>query len=251
LRYLDADELDDEGVEFDGMDVHGSAGDKLGDVDGFIVDAQSGRPYYVVVDNDGWFTTKHFLVPVGHIRLDESRNVLVADLTRERISRFPGFDKDEFEKMSVEDIRRFNDQTCQASSVTALSYSTTEPLTSAWDRPQFAYPTWWASHPALPDRMGANAVTTGAEVGARSPSLPERGSREAERIMARSDEHRGPEDEGRVPASDPSPHFAGRAQPGDVIGFETGGERTHVGETAEDEDKRRRDAEKAAPKEKP
>jgi uncharacterized protein YjbJ (UPF0337 family) len=43
--------------------------------------------------------------------------------------------------------------------------------------------------------------------------------------------------------SEPSPHFGGRAQPGDVIGVETGGEQTHVGETTEDENKRRRSAE--------
>lgn len=45
----------------------------------------------------------------------------------------------------------------------------------------------------------------------------------------------------------PEPETAeGRAQPGDVVGFDTGGERTHLGETREDEDKRREDAEKAA-----
>lgn len=43
--------------------------------------------------------------------------------------------------------------------------------------------------------------------------------------------------------AEPSPHFGGRAQPGDVIGVETGGEQTHVGETTEDENTRRRDAE--------
>lgn len=36
-----------------------------------------------------------------------------------------------------------------------------------------------------------------------------------------------------------------RAQPGDVLGIERGGERTHLGETREDEDDRRRDAERA------
>jgi len=34
-----------------------------------------------------------------------------------------------------------------------------------------------------------------------------------------------------------------RAQPGDVLGIERDGERTHLGETREDEDKRREDAE--------
>jgi hypothetical protein len=45
---------------------------------------------------------------------------------------------------------------------------------------------------------------------------------------------------------DVSPHLGGRAQPGDVLGIETGGETTGIGDTAEDEDERRRDLEKAA-----
>ena len=35
----------------------------------------------------------------------------------------------------------------------------------------------------------------------------------------------------------------GRAQPGDVLGVETDGEQTHLGDTREDEDERREDAE--------
>ena len=47
---------------------------------------------------------------------------------------------------------------------------------------------------------------------------------------------------------DISPHFGGRAQPGDILGIETGGETTSIGDTSDDEDKRRRDLEKAAAK---
>jgi hypothetical protein len=36
-----------------------------------------------------------------------------------------------------------------------------------------------------------------------------------------------------------------RAQPGDVIGVETDGERTELGDTEQDEDERREDAEEA------
>lgn len=36
---------------------------------------------------------------------------------------------------------------------------------------------------------------------------------------------------------------AGRAQPGDVLGIEQDGETTHLGETREDEDERREEAE--------
>jgi hypothetical protein len=45
-------------------------------------------------------------------------------------------------------------------------------------------------------------------------------------------------------AGDVSPHFGGRAQPGDILGFETGGETTSLGDTSEDENKRRHDLEK-------
>ena len=41
-----------------------------------------------------------------------------------------------------------------------------------------------------------------------------------------------------------------RAQPGDVLGIETDGEQTHLGDTREDEDERREDAEEDARKKK-
>jgi hypothetical protein len=59
---------------------------------------------------------------------------------------------------------------------------------------------------------------------------------------------------GREPASsaartgprdgESSPHFDGRAQPGDVLGIETGGETTGIGDTSEEENARRQKAEK-------
>jgi len=47
-------------------------------------------------------------------------------------------------------------------------------------------------------------------------------------------------------AGDVSPHFGGRAQPGDVLGLETGGETTGIGDTSEDENERRRELEQQA-----
>ena len=43
-------------------------------------------------------------------------------------------------------------------------------------------------------------------------------------------------------ADDVSPHHDGRAQPGDVLGVETGGERSYLGDTSADENERREDA---------
>jgi hypothetical protein len=264
LRYVDADDLDDQTFDFDGLKVRNDAKDKLGEVDGFIVDSQSGRPYYVVVDAGGWFKSKHFLLPVGHVRMDADNDALVADLSKERIERFPGFDKDNFEKMSEADIRKINDEICAVSSVSEVRYSDSDSFASTWDRPQYAEPSWWNAAPVLPERMGEAAVSAGAEY---PPSkfapmagdvTPERGY-QSEHISGQ--ETVGQRDQTAVARElserdttaaarekEDSPYFDARAQPGDVIGLETGGERTHIGETAEDENKRRRAAEETAQK---
>jgi len=44
----------------------------------------------------------------------------------------------------------------------------------------------------------------------------------------------------KTDGGDVSPHLGGRAQPGDILGLETGGETTSLGDTAEDEDEKRR-----------
>ena len=110
------------------MDIESPTGEHLGDVDGFVVDASSGRPYYIVVDAGGWFKSKEYLLPVGHAALDADRQVFVTSLGREHVDRFPGFDKDEFEKLSEADIRRFNDETCIAIAGETIIFPTAEPL---------------------------------------------------------------------------------------------------------------------------
>lgn len=240
LRYVDADDVDVAGIEIDGMKVRNDNFEKLGSVDGFIVDSTSMRPYYVVVDSGGWFKSKDFLVPVGHLRLDDDRDALVVDIPKERIDRFPGFDRDNFERLSEDDIRQMNDAICMAASATPVKYAATDPYTSAWTRPDYRQPDWWQTHPPDPGRLGDRADTATLDSPPTKVAQPARGESasspvwERERVTAREPE--------------PSPHVDGRAQPGDVIGVETGGERTYVGDSTEDENKRRIDAERAAAK---
>lgn len=231
LRYLEADELTDDTIDFDGMNVQSATGEHLGKVDGFIIDSESARPFYVVVDSGGWFKSKHLLVPVGHVKLNQSDEALVADLDRDRVEKFPGFNKDEFDSLTVDDLKRLNDQTCTACSIEGVSiiYAQDEPLAAAWNRPDYAYPAWWRTNPVNPERMGQRAVTAGVET-------PQDRSARQDRAGRREVVTREPE---------PSPHFDGRAQPGDVLGVETGGERTFIGDTSEDENERRRKAEAA------
>jgi hypothetical protein len=236
LRYLDADDLDDTTVDFDGMNVESPTGENLGEVDGFIVDSESGRPYYVVVDASGWFKSKHFLLPIGHVQFDEGNEALKADLTRDRVERFPGFDKDEFDKLTPDDVKRFNDETLRACTVAGSVYtsSASDSYTAAWDRPDFQYPAWWRSGERGPEqaRVAALSDSTVTTTPLRESYTPADTDREA--VVGRK--------------ADPSPHFDGRAQPGDVIGVETEGESTHLGDTADDENRRRENAEKDANK---
>jgi len=202
LKYVDAGDMKDEQIDFDGLNVESPTGEHLGDVDGFIVDTTDARPYYVVVDAGGWFKSKEFLLPIGQARFDAGREALVTDLARDRIDAFPGFDKDEFGKLSEDGIRDFNNRTSLAVTGGRQTYSVNEPFDAAWSRPEFSYPDWY---PTVADL-------------------------------------RRPVDR-RTVSADPSPHYAGRAQPGDVLGLETGGETSEIGDTAEDENKRRQKAE--------
>jgi hypothetical protein len=80
-------------------------------------------------------------------------------------------------------------------------------------------------------------------------SQDEKAAAEARRV---AELNRREREEGRTAGSDSSdvsPHQGRRAQPGDILGIETGGETTGIGDTAEDEDERRRDTNKKAPRE--
>lgn len=240
LRYVDADEVGSEVVDFDGLKVRRPDGEKLGEVDGFIIDRDAQRAYYVVVDSGGWFRSRQFLVPIGHARMDEDGDALVLDVTRDSIDGYPEFDRDSFERFNDDELRayqaRFDDACCGD---------------TVGSHDHFTEPTWWRTEYYNWD-VPAAVGTTGsvAPAGNRRTALddalpgdidhdePEkhRHEREGEAVVGT----RGSQ------GSDVSPHLGGRAQPGDVLGVETGGERTGLGDTDEDENDQRRDAERAA-----
>jgi hypothetical protein len=74
----------------------------------------------------------------------------------------------------------------------------------------------------------------------------EKAAAEARRLAELNRREREKDRDTPVASDDVSPHYGGRAQPGDILGIETGGETTGIGDTAEDEDERRRDAMKKA-----
>jgi sporulation protein YlmC with PRC-barrel domain len=234
LRYIEADKIQDRTLALDGMKVRNDAGEKLGSVDGLIVDSDSGRTYYLVVDAPGWFSSKQFLLPIGQAHLDADRDALVINLTKDQVKRFPGFDKDEFDTLSTTDIKRINDDIGMVLDPTA-AYTADEPYYEAWTRQYYQYPEWWEGTPVGPGEPSSVAYDLRNAPDRLKETMPTR--RERSQSVERAEAH------------DASPHFDGRAQPGDVLGIETGGEETHIGDSKEDENERRRKAEAADRKE--
>jgi sporulation protein YlmC with PRC-barrel domain len=151
LRYVDAKDLEDKDktLKFSGMEVDDPAGEKLGKVEGFIIDISSGRPFHVVVNAGHWFKHKHVLLPVGHVMLDATGQKMIAGVSKERVSRFPGFDKDKFEKLSKDELRDLArtmalECGCPDEAFVALEWET-------WD--DYAYPSWWEASFYRPERI--------------------------------------------------------------------------------------------------
>ena len=80
LRYVAAKDLEDKGRQFANVPVIGSDGEKLGNVEGFIIDTTDGLARHVAVEA-GWFIHKHFLIPVGHASIGTD-GTFVADITK-------------------------------------------------------------------------------------------------------------------------------------------------------------------------
>lgn len=113
LKYVDAGNLHGTAAKLDGVPVIGADGEKLGTVDGFIIDVRAGRPRHVVV-SAGWFIHKHFLVPIGHIQTNPDETEITTDVAKSDIEDSPGFDKDEFQKLAADDAGRLDEMIAAA-----------------------------------------------------------------------------------------------------------------------------------------
>ena len=107
LRYLDAHDVDDPVVDYDGLEVRGSDRAKLGTIAGFIVNAVNGRIQYFVVNSSGWLRSRRVLIPVGHAMLSDDRTALTVDIPRTRLAESPDFDPERFRDFTADDIRQF------------------------------------------------------------------------------------------------------------------------------------------------
>ena len=142
LRFVDAATLDDSDIKLDHLPVYGWGREKLGHLDGFIVDVATGDVSYAVVHGGGWLDSKRFLLPIGHIdRLDTQKKELMTDISKDAIRLLPKFDKEKFLQLSDEELREFERQTaaacCPAEVIVESALWIHETL------PHYRQPSWW------------------------------------------------------------------------------------------------------------
>ena len=72
-----------------------------------IADGDSGIAKYAVVEGGGLLSRRRYLLPITIVRYDETARVLRVDLDEALASRYPEFDRDEFQAMSEHERRGY------------------------------------------------------------------------------------------------------------------------------------------------
>ena len=78
-----------------------------------------------------------------------TENGLVADLTRDRVKQFPGFDRGEFKKLTEDELKMMDDQMFGVCCIDA-TIDIASP--SRYEHAHYRYPGWWDASYERPDR---------------------------------------------------------------------------------------------------
>ena len=77
LSYLDASKVDSPGGVLAGLDVLTMDGERLGRIEGVVIDAAARRVRYLAVQSSGWFGRKRYLVAADQLaQLERERHAL-------------------------------------------------------------------------------------------------------------------------------------------------------------------------------
>ncbi|MGG6265535.1 PRC-barrel domain-containing protein [Leptolyngbya sp. AN03gr2] len=83
------------GYDIKNFDVYADYDDKVGSVKNVLVDEDTGRFRYFIVDTGLWFLGKQVLLPVGLAQVDfEDKRVVVPGLTKQQVENLPEFTED-------------------------------------------------------------------------------------------------------------------------------------------------------------
>ncbi len=83
-------------------DVVNASGEDLGKIEAIMLDVQSGRVAYAVLSFGGFLGmgTKLFAIPWSALTLDADEKRFVLDVSKDRLEKAPGFDKDHWPSMA-------------------------------------------------------------------------------------------------------------------------------------------------------
>lgn len=91
--YPDTHDTSSRKEDIKGFDVYTQSNEKIGSIEYILVDDQSGRFRYFVVDTGFWIFGKKVLLPVGRAVIQYSdRRVGVKGLTKDQVEDLPNFD---------------------------------------------------------------------------------------------------------------------------------------------------------------
>ncbi len=85
-----------------GDKVVNSQGDDLGDIKDLMIDVESGRVAYAVLEFGGFLGlgSKLFAVPLSAMKVDTENHRFIFNQTQEALKTAPGFDKDDWPNFS-------------------------------------------------------------------------------------------------------------------------------------------------------
>jgi hypothetical protein len=94
LRYVDAHHVQSDGACLDRLDVRAEAGQRIGALDGMIVDVEARRVRYFVVLSGTCLAPQRQLLPFFSARLDRNNRSLRVDFDRALTAPFSQLDRD-------------------------------------------------------------------------------------------------------------------------------------------------------------
>jgi len=104
LRYIDAARVDTPAGRLGHAPLVSPTKEPLGKLDGIVVDPVSRQVRYYVVESPGWFTSRHYLLPLTPARLDRDRNAVELDVDADEISHLDQVEPDAFPRFSDDDL---------------------------------------------------------------------------------------------------------------------------------------------------
>jgi hypothetical protein len=86
----------------EGNPVINRDGEKLGSIDEIMLDVPMGRIAYAVLSSGGFLGVgdKLFAIPWGALTLDTDNKCFILDVSKERLEKAPGFDKDHWPSLA-------------------------------------------------------------------------------------------------------------------------------------------------------